>query len=45
MVVSILVDILGMNNFGWIEKGYVVDLVLFDKNFEVLIIWIDGEIY
>ncbi|EAE2995042.1 hypothetical protein E1X20_15995, partial [Listeria monocytogenes] len=33
------------NNFGRIEKGYVADLVLLDKNFEVLTTWIDGEIY
>ncbi|WP_410831041.1 hypothetical protein, partial [Listeria monocytogenes] len=25
--------------------GYVADLVLLDKNFEVLTTWIDGEIY
>lgn len=45
MAASTPADILGMNNFGRIEKGYVADLVLLDKNFEVLTTWIDGEIY
>lgn len=45
MAASTPAAILGMNNFGRIEKGYVADLVLLDKNFEVLTTWIDGEIY
>ncbi|EAG9221499.1 N-acetylglucosamine-6-phosphate deacetylase [Listeria monocytogenes] len=45
MAASTPAAILGMNNFGRIEKGYIADLVLLDKNFEVLTTWIDGEIY
>ncbi|EAG9230393.1 N-acetylglucosamine-6-phosphate deacetylase [Listeria monocytogenes] len=45
MAASTPAAILGMNNFGRIEKGYVADLVLLDKNFEVLTTWIDGKIY
>ncbi|EAE3052944.1 N-acetylglucosamine-6-phosphate deacetylase [Listeria monocytogenes] len=45
MATSTPADILGMKNLGRIEKGYIADLVLLDKKFEVLSTWINGEKY
>ncbi|MBC1515536.1 N-acetylglucosamine-6-phosphate deacetylase [Listeria immobilis] len=45
MATSTPATILGMENLGQIEEGYMADLVLLDNKFEVLCTWINGEKY